>query len=153
MLYDIYWKIKHMKKLITSLFLLPLLTLALHAQMYLVATFNPSTSETNHTGGTYGLYASPTNANANSFYVGFCNQGSTNIVFSSQEASDVHTLTINPVYLYITYSAGTNTSPYSAPFLFDTNNYPTAPNNTPTNPIVIPIGLVPPTGINVLRTK
>jgi hypothetical protein len=99
-------------------------------------TFWPSVSESNNVGGTYGLYYSPTNSNS-PVYVGFCNQGTTNIVFTTQTATDSHTINLNPCNLYVTYAAGTNGPAWSIPYFFDTNNF-TAPV-TPPPPFAAPV--------------
>lgn len=106
-------------------------------------SFNPSPSEATTQGGQYGAFWTTTNSVGNN-YIGFCKQGSTNISFTAG-GTNANTITQNPVCIYATFSVGTNQSPRSVYYLFDTNNF----TGTPTNPV--PVGLLPPTNINVKR--
>lgn len=103
--------------------------------------WNLSTSETNHIVMEYGFYWAVTNNPGMTTYFGQSPDGHTNMWF------DTTNLMPNPCYI-TGQTVGTNwaASVMSAPFLFDTNNYPLTPV---TNSTAIMLPLAPMTGINV----
>lgn len=136
-------------KLISLIVTLIVVNLMAFAGTY-QATFTASYSETNTTGGIYGLFYTPTNDTSNPIFIGQCNEGQTNIIFSTGTNGGSVNININPVYLFATYQVGKTSSLYSNKFLFDTNDYSVIPV-PPTTPVTPKLGTPTILGIKQLN--
>ena len=105
------------------IFLIILVAMSANSASF-TGTFTPSPSESSTVGGVYGLYwQSPTTDNTNIYnYLGYCNEGQTEITFDTTNAPYVINLP-NPVKLFVSYQVSPNTSDFTEAYLFNTNDF------------------------------